>query len=88
MRSTPEDPRAPEFVADLDRIIRSLDQTEKEVLSRMRAPLDNRIPTQDLEKRLEELEVSMSNTKLQPPFSDNIILSIFRCIWGVVTNTV
>lgn len=56
VKSAPDDPRASQFASDLDRTIRSLEQTEKEVLSRMRAPLDNRIPTQDLEKRLEELE--------------------------------
>ncbi|KAG7216188.1 hypothetical protein INR49_029037 [Caranx melampygus] len=56
VHSAPEDPRAAQFASDLDRIIRSLAQTEKEVLSRMRAPIDNRTPTQDLAKRLEELE--------------------------------
>lgn len=58
--SAREDPRAAQFASDLDRIIRSLVEKEKEVLSRMRTPLDNRTPTQDLAKRLEELEVSIS----------------------------
>ncbi|CAK6960372.1 envoplakin [Scomber scombrus] len=56
--SAPEDPRAAELPSKLDKIISALDQSEKEILSRVRAPLDNRSPTQDLTNRLREHEKS------------------------------
>lgn len=56
VQSAPEDPRAAELISDIDRINKSLEKIEKELLGRLRAPLDNRNPTQDLEKRLQEHE--------------------------------
>lgn len=53
----PEDPKAAELVSDLNKVNRGLEQCEKEILGRIRVPLDNRNPTQDLEKRLSEHEV-------------------------------
>lgn len=57
MASAPEDPRAAALASDLDKISKDLDQREKEILGRLRAPLDNRNPTQDLANRLREHEV-------------------------------
>ncbi|XP_053194815.1 envoplakin [Scomber japonicus] len=56
--SAPEDPRAAELPSKLDKIISALDQSKKEILSRVRAPLDNRNPTRDLTNRLREHEKS------------------------------
>lgn len=57
VQSAPEDPKAAELARELDRINRALAKEEKEILSRLRAPLDNRKPTQDLENRQQEHEV-------------------------------
>lgn len=57
MQSAPEDPRTAELARDLDEVNRGLEQCEKEILARLRVPLDNRSPTQDLERRLQEHEV-------------------------------
>ncbi|XP_042337606.1 envoplakin-like [Plectropomus leopardus] len=54
VQSAPEDPRAADLAKDLDKINQGLYQSEKEILSRLRTPLDNRNPTQDLEERLQE----------------------------------
>uniref|UniRef100_A0A667WSU0 Envoplakin b n=1 Tax=Myripristis murdjan TaxID=586833 RepID=A0A667WSU0_9TELE len=54
--SAPEDPRAAALASDLDKISKDLDQSEKEITGRLRAPLDNRSPTQDLAQRLREHE--------------------------------
>ncbi|KAM7372391.1 hypothetical protein PAMP_009560 [Pampus punctatissimus] len=56
--SAPEDPKAAELASKLDEINNALDQEEKEILSRLRTPLDNRNPTQDLTNRLQEHEKS------------------------------
>ncbi|KAI3360147.1 hypothetical protein L3Q82_014464, partial [Scortum barcoo] len=58
-QSAPEDPKAAELASEIDRISRALDQAEKQILSRLRAPLDNRNPTQDLANRLQEHEKSV-----------------------------
>ncbi|KAK2833848.1 hypothetical protein Q5P01_017737 [Channa striata] len=58
VQSAPEDPRAAELAAELDRINKALERIEKEARGRLRAPLDKRNPTQDLENRLREHETS------------------------------
>ncbi|XP_035510377.1 envoplakin [Morone saxatilis] len=58
VQSAPEDPKAAELASEINRINRALDQSEKQILSRLRAPLDNRNPTEDLAKRLQEHEKS------------------------------
>uniref|UniRef100_A0A7N9ASW1 Envoplakin b n=1 Tax=Mastacembelus armatus TaxID=205130 RepID=A0A7N9ASW1_9TELE len=57
-QSAPEDPRAAEMASELDKLNKALEKLEKEVLNRLRAPLDNRNPAQDLENRLQEHEKS------------------------------
>uniref|UniRef100_UPI0037E77371 envoplakin n=1 Tax=Semicossyphus pulcher TaxID=241346 RepID=UPI0037E77371 len=59
----PEDPKAAELAAALDKINKALEQTEKEIQSRLRAPLDNRNPTQDLATRLQEHEKSAQTVR-------------------------
>ncbi|XP_040918385.1 envoplakin [Toxotes jaculatrix] len=54
VQSAPEDPKAAELASEIDRINKALDKIEKEILSRLRAPLDNRNPVEDLANRLEE----------------------------------
>ncbi|TKS91521.1 Envoplakin 210 kDa cornified envelope precursor protein p210 [Collichthys lucidus] len=54
VQSLPEDPRAAELASELDKINRALEQSEKQILSRLRAPLDSRNPTQDLADRLQQ----------------------------------
>ncbi|TNN58548.1 Envoplakin [Liparis tanakae] len=56
VQSTPDDPRAAKLAGGLDELNAALDRSEREVLSRLRLPLDNRNPTQDLAKRLQEHE--------------------------------
>lgn len=56
----PEDPKAAELASEIDKVNRGLERCEKEILGRLRMPLDNRNPTQDLERRLSEHEVSES----------------------------
>ncbi|XP_073350769.1 envoplakin [Pagrus major] len=58
VQSAPEDPRAAELANELDRISRALEQCEEQIQGRLRAPLDNRSPTQDLANRLQEHEKS------------------------------
>ncbi|KAK5856784.1 hypothetical protein PBY51_008354 [Eleginops maclovinus] len=58
VQSAPEDPRAAELASEIDKINKALERNEKEILSRLRAPLDNRNPTQDLNNRLQEHEKS------------------------------
>ncbi|XP_044038320.1 envoplakin-like [Siniperca chuatsi] len=58
VQSAPEDPKAAELASKIDNINRALDQSKKEILSRLRAPLDTRNPTQDLVNRLQEHEKS------------------------------
>ncbi|XP_049416599.1 envoplakin-like [Epinephelus fuscoguttatus] len=63
VQSAPEDPRAAELAKELDRINQALDRSEKEILSRLRAPLDNRNPTQDLTNRLQDHEKSAQTVR-------------------------
>uniref|UniRef100_A0A8C9XNW0 Envoplakin b n=1 Tax=Sander lucioperca TaxID=283035 RepID=A0A8C9XNW0_SANLU len=63
VQSAPEDPRAAELASELDKINKALEQSEKEILSRLRAPLDNRNPTQDLTNRLQEHEKSAQTVR-------------------------
>ncbi|XP_053299625.1 envoplakin [Pleuronectes platessa] len=66
VQSVPESPKAAQLAGDLDRINEDLDKLKKEILSRLRAPLDNRNPTQDLANRLQEHEkCSLSLRKLE-----------------------
>ncbi|KAL7378520.1 hypothetical protein ABVT39_015097 [Epinephelus coioides] len=62
-QSAKEDPRAAELAKELDRINQALDRSEKEILSRLRAPLDNRNPTQDLTNRLQDHEKSAQTVR-------------------------
>ena len=57
VQSAPEDPRAAQLASEIDKINKALERNEKEILNRLRSPLDNRNPTQDLNKRLQEHEV-------------------------------
>ncbi|XP_029996280.1 envoplakin-like [Sphaeramia orbicularis] len=64
--SAPEDPRAEMLARDLDIINDNLDLCKKKILGRLRAPLDNRNPTQDLAERLQDHEKSVLDvTKLE-----------------------
>ncbi|KAM4635679.1 envoplakin [Polymixia lowei] len=54
--SAPEDPRAAELASQLDKIRKDLDQSERDILGRVRSPLDRRDPTRDLANRLKEHE--------------------------------
>uniref|UniRef100_A0A3Q1ECZ4 Envoplakin-like n=1 Tax=Acanthochromis polyacanthus TaxID=80966 RepID=A0A3Q1ECZ4_9TELE len=53
-----EDPRTAELISEIDRINKALEKSEKEILSRLRTPLDSRNPAQDLADRLQEHEVA------------------------------
>ena len=64
MQSLPEDPRAKQLAADLDKLNKALEESEKKIQGRLRAPLDNRNPKEDLAKRLKEHEVNMNNIML------------------------
>ncbi|XP_045899515.1 envoplakin isoform X2 [Micropterus dolomieu] len=55
-KSIPENPRTTELASEIDKLNRDLDQSQKEILSRLRTPLDNRNPTQDLANRLQDHE--------------------------------
>ncbi|KAM9779788.1 envoplakin-like [Neosynchiropus ocellatus] len=61
--SPPEDPRAAELAARLDKINTSLDRCKQDILGRLRAPLDNRSRTEDLEQRLREHEASVASLR-------------------------
>ncbi|XP_054891427.1 envoplakin-like [Poeciliopsis prolifica] len=58
VNSAPDDPRVAELNSDIDKINKALARNEKEILNRLRTPLDNRSPMQDLEKRQQENEKS------------------------------
>ncbi|XP_008413685.1 envoplakin-like [Poecilia reticulata] len=58
VNSEPEDPRVAELNTDIDKINKALARNEKEILNRLRTPLDNRAPMQSLEKRQQENEKS------------------------------
>uniref|UniRef100_A0A3B4A674 Uncharacterized protein n=1 Tax=Periophthalmus magnuspinnatus TaxID=409849 RepID=A0A3B4A674_9GOBI len=51
-----DDPKAKELVKSLDQINAALERIHKEILRRLREPLDNRNPGQDLATRLQEHE--------------------------------
>ncbi|XP_070837780.1 envoplakin [Chaetodon trifascialis] len=63
VQSAPEDPKAAKLASELDRINRALDQSEKEILGRLRAPLDNRNPKQDQQNRLQDHEKSAQTVR-------------------------
>ncbi|XP_041735464.1 envoplakin-like [Coregonus clupeaformis] len=54
--SSPEDPKTTVLASQLDKISKNLDHSEKDILSRLRAPLDRSDPTRDLANRLKEHE--------------------------------
>uniref|UniRef100_A0A3B5MCE2 Uncharacterized protein n=1 Tax=Xiphophorus couchianus TaxID=32473 RepID=A0A3B5MCE2_9TELE len=54
----PEDPRVAELNSDIDKINKALARNEKEILNRLRTPLDSRASMQDLDKRQQENEKS------------------------------
>ncbi|XP_056144262.1 envoplakin-like [Lampris incognitus] len=57
--SAPDDPNAAVLAGQLDKIRKNLDQSEREILGRLRDPLDRRNPTQDLDNRLKQHEVAV-----------------------------
>ncbi|XP_042249882.1 envoplakin [Thunnus maccoyii] len=61
--SAPEDPKTAELANKFDNINNALDQNKKEILSRLRTPLDNRNPIQDLTNRQQENEKSALTVK-------------------------
>ncbi|XP_017272078.1 envoplakin [Kryptolebias marmoratus] len=63
IQSSPEDTKAADFLSDIDRINKALDRSEKEVLNRLRTPLDTRNPIQDLETRQQDHEKSALTVK-------------------------
>ncbi|KAL6103378.1 evpl [Pungitius sinensis] len=63
VQSAPDSPRAAELASELDKLNKALEQSEKEVLTRLRAPLDNQNPAQDLAKRLQEHEKSTQTVR-------------------------
>ncbi|KAF6722971.1 Envoplakin [Oryzias melastigma] len=63
LQSSPEDLKAAELLTELERINRALDKCEEQILNRLRAPLDNRSPTQDLAKRQREHEKSAATVR-------------------------
>ncbi|KAM9745605.1 envoplakin [Menidia menidia] len=54
VNSAPVDSKAAELNNKLDNINKALDQSEKEILNRLRTPLEKRNPTQDLANRVQE----------------------------------
>ncbi|XP_027897858.1 envoplakin-like [Xiphophorus couchianus] len=58
VNSAPEDPRVAELNSDIDKINKALARNEKEILNRLRTPLDSRASMQDLDKRQQENEKS------------------------------
>ncbi|XP_029945578.1 envoplakin-like [Salarias fasciatus] len=59
VQSAPEDPKAVQLIGEIDRINKALERLEMEIQNRLRTPLPNRNPTQDLEERLQEHEKSV-----------------------------
>eukprot|EP00063_Salmo_salar_P074208 XP_014049043.1 PREDICTED: envoplakin-like [Salmo salar] len=55
--NAPVDPKTTVLASQLDKISKNLDHSEKDILSRLRAPLDRSDPTRDLANRLKEHEV-------------------------------
>ncbi|XP_061567168.1 envoplakin-like [Cololabis saira] len=71
LQSSPEDVKAAELVKELNRINEGLDESETGVLNRLRSPLDQRKPTQDLASRQQENERSARTVrKLESQKSD------------------
>ncbi|CDQ70725.1 unnamed protein product [Oncorhynchus mykiss] len=54
--NAPVDPKTTVLASQLDKISKNLDHSEKDILSRLRAPLDRSDPTHDLANRLKEHE--------------------------------
>ncbi|KAM8845109.1 envoplakin-like [Spinachia spinachia] len=63
VQSAPDSPRAAELGGELDKLNKDLEQSEKEILTRLRAPLDNHNPSQDLANRLQEHEKSTQTVR-------------------------
>ncbi|KAF7220666.1 envoplakin [Nothobranchius furzeri] len=63
IESSPEDTKSAELISEIDRISKALDRSEKEILNRLRAPLDNRNPTRDLETRQRDREKFVQTVK-------------------------
>ncbi|XP_028842977.1 envoplakin [Denticeps clupeoides] len=61
--SAPSDPRASDLTDRLDKLIADLLRTEKDMLNRLRAPLDRRDPTLDLSSRIKEHERAVLTLK-------------------------
>ncbi|XP_077940723.1 envoplakin b [Gasterosteus aculeatus] len=63
VQSAADSPRAAELASELDRLNKALEQSEKEILPRLRAPLDNHNAAQDLADRLQEHEKSTKTVR-------------------------
>ncbi|KAM4530655.1 envoplakin-like [Odontesthes bonariensis] len=63
VNSAPVDKKAAELVTEIDKINKALDDSEKEILNRLRTPLDKRNPTQDLASRVQEHEKSAQTVR-------------------------
>uniref|UniRef100_A0A8L0DQK7 Desmoplakin SH3 domain-containing protein n=1 Tax=Oncorhynchus mykiss TaxID=8022 RepID=A0A8L0DQK7_ONCMY len=59
------DPKTTVLASQLDKISKNLDHSEKDILSRLRAPLDRSDPTCDLANRLKEHEVKGLNLEAE-----------------------
>uniref|UniRef100_A0A8C3QJY4 Envoplakin n=1 Tax=Cyanoderma ruficeps TaxID=181631 RepID=A0A8C3QJY4_9PASS len=57
-----DDPQADRLLSSLDRVGKDLFQVEKEVLNRVRSPVNYSDPTDDLGRRIKEQQVSWSRT--------------------------
>ncbi|KAM4717678.1 envoplakin-like isoform 2-T2 [Anableps anableps] len=65
INSAPENPKVTELNSDIDKLNKALVKSEKEVLNRLRTPLDNSTPMKDLEKRQQENELESEKSAIQ-----------------------
>uniref|UniRef100_A0A8C7Z2S3 Envoplakin b n=1 Tax=Oryzias sinensis TaxID=183150 RepID=A0A8C7Z2S3_9TELE len=63
LQSSPEEIQAAELLKELERINRALEESQEDILKRLRTPLDNRNPTQDLARRHQEHEKSAATVR-------------------------
>lgn len=59
-----DDPQADQLLSSLDRVGKDLLQVEKEVLNRVRSPVNYSDPTDDLGRRIKQQQVSWSRSSL------------------------
>lgn len=82
VHSSPGGSRAADLASELDRIYRDLEQCEEQIRGRLRAPLENRSPTQDLANRLQELEVNMGKISHQQYYLGYSIMALFSFMFS------